>query len=51
MGITKSDSQYNGPETKDQYITPECEVLEINIEGEKILVASDEYYYQGAPDD
>ncbi len=33
MGITKSDSQYKGPETKDQYITPECEVLEINIEG------------------
>lgn len=33
MGITKSDSQYKGPETKDQYITPECEVLEIIIEG------------------
>jgi hypothetical protein len=51
MGITKSDSQYKGPETKDQYITPESEILEICFEGEKILVASDEYYYQGAPDD
>ena len=36
---------------KDQYISPESEVLELCSEGENILIASDEYYYQGAPDD
>ena len=36
---------------KEQYISPECEVLELCSEGENILIASDEYYYQGAPDD
>lgn len=35
---------------KDQYISPESEVLEICSEGQ-MLVDSDEYYYQGAPDD
>ena len=37
--------------TKDPYISPESEMLEICSEGVKILIASDEYYYQGAPDD
>lgn len=38
-------------QTKDRYVSPECEVLELCSEGENILIASDEYYYQGAPDD
>ena len=42
---------YMATKTKDQYISPDCEVLELCSEGENILIASDEYYYQGAPDD
>lgn len=36
--------------TKLRYLSPECEAFE--LERERImLVDSDEYYYQGAPDD
>lgn len=45
------NTTYMATKTKDQYISPESEVLEFCSEGENILMASDELYYPGPPDD
>ena len=36
---------------KEQYTSPESEVLELCSEGVNILMATGEPYYPGAPDD
>lgn len=37
-------------QTKEPYTPPKCEVFDAEFEA-VCLVDSDEYYYQGAPDD
>ena len=44
MGAAKSNQQLMAPESKDQYISPVCEVLEIKPEG---LIAKSPDYVDG----